>query len=198
MDPSISPQPNYDFIMQAPQKSSRFGGGDKKQRIKVVAIFALVLITVIVILAAIFSSGGNKGSASLVDLAAYQTELTRVVTIGTTDAQNGSTRATAQIASMSLSTDLARTQALLKQRGIKSTPKDLLLYKSTKLDDQLAAAKKANSFDDTYKQLFDEKMASYEKKLSEVYASQNSANVQAILKDYNEHAKLLVFDYKTQ
>lgn len=198
MNPSQQTQPNYDFIMQSPNKPARFSGGDKKQRIKVVAIFALILITIIVILAAIFSSGGNKGTASLADLAAYQTELTRVVTIGTTDAQDSSTRATAQIASMTLNTDLARTQALLKQKGVKSSPKDLLLYKSTTLDNQLAEAKKANSFDETYKKLFDEKMISYQKKLSEVYASQDSSNVQAILKSYNEHSKLLSFDYKTQ
>lgn len=195
--PPVLP-PNYEFIMAQNQKPGRgvnLGSGGKKQRIMVVAFGGLLLLIVSIIFIGIIGASGKKGDAELIDLLAYQTELQRVITLGTQDATSSAVKGVAQTASLTLATDIGETTSLLKRKGVKIDPKQLVKYKSSESDSKLAEAKTANVYDTTYKELLEEKLANYQKKLSAVYQTQQSSIIQTSLKDYSVHAKLLSANY---
>lgn len=185
-------QPNYDFILnpQKPQRS-RLAMNSMKQRILVVGGAIGVLIVVIVLLSSIIGGLGSKSNEQFLDLAAYQSELGRVLELGAERARSTATKNKAVTASYTLNTDYQRTVTIINNRGVKP-PKDLLArYKGGDSDQKLDAAEKANNFDSVYEEIYKEKLTNYRAKLNEIYPSL-APNEQAVLKDYSNHAKLLL------
>lgn len=189
-------QPNYEFIMSQNQKSKKFQKPvGKKQRIIFVGSMALLLITIGVIFMAIMGANASRGNGELIDLAAYQTELQRIVSLGSEDASSSAVKGIARTASFTLTTDLNTTNSLLNKKGVDVNPKLLTKYLSTELETKLQSAKTANTYDETYKSIYSEKLTNYQKKLAEVFPSQNNLTIQNALRNFNNHASLLKLDY---
>lgn len=188
---------DYNFILQStqPKKRKLSFGGSRRQRIFVVVVALLVLIALAYGFLAIVRSQNSKGHAELVDLAAYQTELVRIIDIGVKEAQSVSVKAGAQTASLSILSDLNQTKNFIRQKNIPAKSEDLTKYNTPSIDEQLASAKTANNFDATYSQLVDEKLNSYKAKLADVFAAQTDNTIRETLRVFKTHAELLAFTY---
>ncbi len=73
--------------------------------------------------------------------------------------------------------------------------KILARYKSTKTDELLEEARKANQFNDVYASFFDEQLLTYQKKLRLVYDSQESKSTRELFSSFNDNAIVLRFSY---
>ncbi len=193
---SQSPQ-NLDFILQADQpKPKRFGGGGSKtQRILTVVIVGIVLITLIFVFLTIMQRNSKSGSAELIDLAAYQTELARVMDIGAKGSPSSAVGGVAQTGNLTLISDLIRTKKMIASKNAKISKSDLAKYETKSIDDDLEAAKTGNDFDAVFTKLIDQKLSDYKLRLASAYAAQNDTNIRNALRSLNAHAELLPFSY---
>lgn len=182
-------QPNFDFIMNSQKQPG--GVQSKKQRIMIVLGGLVVLLIITLIGGKILGSAGNKGSDQLLDLVAYQSELKRVIGLGTERARSASTKNKALTATLTLETDYQETVTLINKRGIKPPEGLTSRYAGNKSDEILDAAEKTNSFDEAYEAIYKEKLTNYKTKLAEVYPSLSPAE-QKVVKASNDHAKLLL------
>jgi hypothetical protein len=184
--------PNFDFIMNSPkQKSGRLAMDSKKKRIMVVGIGAVTVLIVVLVLKAIIGNVGGKSNNQVLDLAAYQYELKRVISLGNERARSSGTKNKALTASYTLESDYKLTVKIVNSRGIKP-PKELTArYAGSQNDQALDAAEKANNFDTKYEEIYKEKLTNYKTKLAEIYPSLTPAE-QALIKKQNDHAKLLL------
>jgi len=189
----MTPQNDYEFIMNSSQKkASGFGAASKKQRIIVVLGGAILLIVVFMILMNLLSAGANKQKDTLVDLANYQTELARVITLGVDRSRDGDIKAEAVTASMTLETDRRKTVALMQEKGVGVPKEGLTKYRATQNDDALNAAEQAGNFDTVYSALYDEKLTAYKQKLQEVFSILTAASDKELVRSFNTNAKLLL------
>lgn len=187
------PQPNFDFIMN-PQKGSKSGGlagVSKKQRIMVVVGGVLLLLVLTIIISSIISANTGRASKAVTDLAAYQTELKRVIGLGNDKARDAGLHNKSLTASYTLESDYQLTVKIMTSRGLKA-PKDLdTRYSGTQSDQLLEAAEKSNTFDAKYEEIYKEKLTKYKTKLAETYPLLNTKE-KAIIKEQSDHAKLLL------
>ena len=199
MPPSQSPTTpqNLDFILKADQpKPSRFGGSNSKtQRIIVVVVAGIILVILGLVFLSIMQRSNRQGSAELIDLAAYQTELARVVDIGINSSPDSNVQAIAQTGSLTLLSDLTRTKKMIASKGVKLSESDLSKYFTKSIDADLDTAKTANNFDVVFIKLIDEKLGDYKLKLASVFAEQNDEKIKDALRSFNAHAELLPFSY---
>jgi hypothetical protein len=186
-------QPNYDFIMNTSKgsKGMRGGAASKKQRI-IVVIGGLLLVIILGIIASnVISATTGKASKAIIDLAAYQTELKRVIALGNEKTKDSTLRNNSLIATYTLESDYQQTVKIMKARGIKA-PKDVATrYSNPKIDASLDTADKSNSFDAKYGEIYTQKLTNYKAKLSEVYPLL-APKEQAYIKAQNNHVKLLL------
>jgi len=190
-------QPNYDFIMNSSKpKGAGLTMASKKQRILVVIGGAIGLLVATLIIGGLLGSSANKSNNQLLDLVAYQSELKRVIALGTTRARSADTLNKAITASYTLDSDYQRSVSMVKARGI-AAPKDLTArYAGKSSDTALDDAEKANAFDQKYEELYKEKLTNYKAKLSEVYQSLNPGE-QVIVKSQSDNAKILLGESTT-
>lgn len=188
--------PNLDFILQSEQpKPKRFGRGDKTQRILLVTIVGIVLVILVFVFLTFVRSGSRRGSAELIDLAAYQTELARVMDIGVKDSSDSSVQGVAQTGSLTITSDLIRTKKMIASKSAKIGKNDLGKYVTKSIDADLEAAKTANEFDAVFTALIDEKLGDYKTRLASVFAAQSDAKIQNTLRNFKSNAELLPFSY---
>jgi hypothetical protein len=188
----MDPQ-NYEFIMNAGNQPKRpmLALDSKKQRIVVFGAGIALLVIVLMIFANALSASSRKASDSLLDLAAYQTELTRIVTLGTQKTRDANVKNKAITASITLQSDYSDTAKMVNNRRVK-IPKELATrYAGGTSDQLLDAADKANNFDAVYIELYTEKLTNYKNKLAEVFPNL-SPNEQAVIKKQNQNAKILL------
>ena len=149
------------------------------------------MLIVSIIIGSLISAATGKAGNTVVDLAAYQTELRRIVSLGNDKVRDSTLRNKSLTATYTLESDLQLTNKMLAARGIKA-PKNLATrYKSVTSDQTLDAAEKSNSYDTAYQQIYTEKLTKYKAKLSEVYPQLN-AKEQVLIKQQSDHAKLLL------
>jgi hypothetical protein len=188
-----SSQPNFDFIMN-PSRGSRgagFAAGSKKQRIIIFVGGVLLLLVVTIVIGSIISANTGKASKAVVDLAAYQTELQRVISLGSDKARDSNLHNKSLTASYTLLSDYQLTIKMMSARGIKP-PKDLATKYAGKQTDQLLdTADKSNTFDVKYDEIYKEKLTKYKAKLAEVYPQLNP-NEKVIVKLQSDHVKILL------
>lgn len=198
MPPTQSSTPhNLDFILQTEQpKPQRFGAGSSKtRRIIVVVVGAIFLLILAFVFLSLAQRGSRQGSAELVDLAAYQTELVRVVDIGVKNSPDSSVQGIARTASLTLTSDLGKTKNMIASKNVRLGESDLAKYVTSSIDTDLEAAKTANNFDAVFTKLIDEKLSDYKLRLANVYAAQNDTKIRNTLRTFNAHAVLLPFTY---
>lgn len=196
VQPTTTPPPNLDFILQSEQpKPKRFGGRSKTQRVLIAVVIGIILIVIIFVFLSVMQSRSRRGSAELIDLAAYQTELSRVIEIGAKNGQSSVVLSGAQTARLTILSDLIRTKKMISSLNVKLVESDLTKYKTIDIDATLDAARTANNFDKVFSELIDEKYLGYKQKLSNVYNSQSSAKIKNTLRDFNSNVGLLPFSY---
>ncbi len=185
-------QPNFDFIMNPKtQKSSGRLINSKKQRIITVAVGLLVLLIITIVAGSFIKAIGGKSNDQVLDLVAFQSELKRVIALGSDRSRSAETKNKAMTATYTLESDYQQTIKIMNSRGIKA-PKDLTArYAGTQTDQALDTADKANAFDQKYEEIYTEKLTKYKAKLSEVYPSLKPAE-QAIVKKQSDNAKILL------
>jgi hypothetical protein len=184
-------QPNFDFIMNPQKNKGSDPTNGKKQRIMVVVGGTLLLLVITIILANVLSAASGKANNQIVDLAAYQTELKRVIGLGQEKARSSTTKNKAVTASYALESDYQQTVTMMKNRGI-SPPKDFAArYAGTQSDTALDAADKANAFDEKYEEIYKEKLGNYKAKLAEIYPSLTQSE-QVLIKKSSDNTKILL------
>lgn len=188
--------PNLDFILQPEQpKQKRFSGGGKTQRIFVVVVIGVIFIILAFIFLSIMRSSSRRGSAELINLAAYQTELARVMDIGVKTSPSAAVIGTARTGSLTLISDLVRTRKMIASKGAKIGKDDMTKYLTKSIDTDLETAKTANNFDAVFTALIDEKLNDYESRLATTFAAQSDEKIKNTLRDFKAHAELLPFSY---
>ncbi len=176
--------------MSAPQQRPK-QSGNMKQRIIVVAIGVTVLGIGALIFSRVIGSQGSRGQAELVDLAAYQTELARVINIGVNNARDTEIRSEAAVTRLSVLSDLAETKSFIRRLNLEPKPEELAKFTTPAIDAQLEEARKANNFDAIYEPLINEKVVNYQKRLESTYNVQSIDTIKNALSYYNDKIELI-------
>jgi hypothetical protein len=145
-------QPNqdqYQFIIN-PSHGSPSGPAflqDPKKRNIVAILFVSFILLVVFIAVAVFSSLSNRNNSAIIDVAAYQTELLRISTLGLKEARDPSVRA--QVATMQSfsQSDLVQTTSYLSSVGTKFEKELTSLKLDSSVDKDLEAATLRNAYD---------------------------------------------------
>lgn len=187
-----SSQPNFDFIMN-PSKGSNHGGSisSKKQRIIIFAGGIVLVLIATIIISSLISANTGKAGKAIVDLAAYQTELKRVIGLGNDKTRDATLHNKSITASYTLESDYQQTVKMLNARKIKPGKDFATKYAGQQTDQLLDAADKSNNFDAKYEEVFKEKLTKYKAKLAEVYPLLAPNEKQAI-KSQSDHVKILL------
>ena len=155
----MPPQQNqYDFIMNDQPK----GNGpaflqNPKQRNLIAALFVLGVLLLVVIVFAFIMSLGRGNTSSLVDVAAYQTELIRISSTGVDEATESSTKNQASTLLAYTSTDLSQ---LTSQIGSLNENQAVLRFTPT-FDQELELAAQRNEYDKTLLEILDQINTAY-------------------------------------
>jgi hypothetical protein len=142
-------QNQYQFIIDPSQGTSSGPTflQDPKKRNIVAVLFVTVILLLVFVAIAIFSSLSSKNTSAIIDVAAYQTELVRISTLGLKEARDPSVRA--QIATMQSFTqsDLIQTTSYLSSVGTKFEKELTTLKLDTAIDKNLESAALRNTYD---------------------------------------------------
>lgn len=191
MPPNASGSNPYDFITAPQQNTAGFGPDNKKKRIVLVVLGALIVIFLFVVVSTFLSRAGQAQTQKLTELAQTQTEVARVAGIGVTKAKGLETKSLAintQLSAISSRQDVVNA---LKQRGVKIKDKELAAGKNSKTDALLQDAAVNNRFDQTFTEIIQTKLASYQKLAKSVYASSTPAEQKIFSPTINSVSLLL-------
>lgn len=192
-------QPNpYDFItspVQAP--TGGFGSFNKKQRILLVVIASVVIIIIFVVVSSFLGKAGQAQNQKLAELAQTQTEIVRIASIGFSKSKNLETKSLAINTQLSVESSKQDTRNALKKRGVKIKDKTLAAGKNTKTDALLQEATINNRFDQTFTEIIQTMLASYQRQAKSVYESSNPGE-QKIFKPSINGVSLLLPKSKAQ
>lgn len=186
-------QQDYSFLTQnnGPKRMSFGSPNSQKQRIMLVGVIAGIVILLLVvgmILINIFSVDNTK---KLTDLAAYQTEASRIMSLGAESAKDSSLRVAAQTASSTFSTHTQKTIAIASKKSIKINDKQLQSLKSSATDKNLESAKIANNYDEVFKKAYQEIINAYLSKLRTLRLEETDKTINSALIEYIEEANEL-------
>ena len=192
---NTDPNSNYDFIMnpEQPKRPSafNFGGSSTGLRIAVV-VGGLFLLLILFIGFKNILASSNKSIPSLVGIVQDQQELVHLTTDGVQNASSGDLKnfaVTAQASLKSEKSDLV-TYLLNNHRKVNAKEQNLKVSKST--DDQLSTALATSSYDPTFKQIMQTKLASYKQHLSAAYNQTKGPKGRALLQADYDAASLLL------
>ena len=186
-------QQDYSFLTQnnGPKRMSFGSPNSQKQRIMLVGVIAGIVILLLVvgmILINIFSVDNTK---KLTDLAAYQTEASRIMSLGAESAKDSNLRVAAQTASSTFSTHTQKTIAIASKKSIKINDKQLQSLKSSATDKNLESAKIANNYDEVFKKAYQEIINAYLSKLRTLRLEETDKTINSALIEYIEEANEL-------
>ncbi len=165
----------YDFITTPGQAPVSGFSPNKKQRIILIILGAITVIILIIVVVSFFNKAGQAQNQKLIELAQTQTEIVRVSAIGAGKATSLETKSLAINTQLSVESAKQTTKQALKNRKAKAPDKVLNSGKNTKSDTLLADATANNRFDQTFTELIQTKLASYQKQAKSVYDSSTPA-----------------------
>lgn len=187
LEPGPPPDPHdpYAFIMNSgtPPPKNKLPlprGNSKLQRVALVAIGGVLLLTIGLVGLSIFSGGGS--AEKLLSIAQDQTEIVRIADLGLQERtmRSSVTKNFAANTSLSVSTSLQQVSGLIP--GKKPNDKTLSLKKSTKVDSQLTAAAANNQYDQTFTEILTQKLQAYQSELKVQYNDTTNNKEKAVLK----------------
>jgi hypothetical protein len=190
--------PDYDFIMNQgsgtkPGKSPFAPSGNSmKQRIIVVAVGAVLLITVASLVMSLLGSAGKAAKADLVLAAQQQAELIRVSKFGVDRARDASTKNLAMTTSVSMQSGQATLIAAMKRQGVSVSPAELAAGKNTRTDAALTNAEQANAFDAAFTEQIKKQLTAYQQTLKRAYDKASDEQLRQVLTQQYDSAGLLI------
>lgn len=186
----------YDFILnpEQPKASGGVFGPDssKATKITVVAFGAIVLIILAVIFMNLLTRGSKQATNRLLGIAQEQAEISRVASIGVTNARTAPTKGYANSVKLTIDTSQKDILALLSKRGVKVEAKILNKKQSQKTDKQLEDARLTNRFDDVFSQTVHYQLSSYRSHLESAYKDASSTSEKDVLKKNIASADILL------
>lgn len=181
MPPQQSNQ--YDFILDSKQKR-RSGPAflqNPRQRNIVMVLFVSGVLLIVILGWSLISSIGKQNTADLVELAAYQSEFSRLSDDALDNAQNNETRYEAATLHALASSDLQRLRSYLSANGVTLSPQQLAAKQSSARTTSLEQATQASRFDEEYITAIDELMVAYRQDLQQALNNSSGANRDALL-----------------
>lgn len=196
--PPPGQQNPYAFIMDdkpnQPKRSLLPSGGSKGARLGLMAVGGLVVLVIGFMLVSLLFGGDKNKAQQLLSIAQQQTELIRVadLTERQTAVQRTSTQALAINTSLSLTSSQQQILPLLKKAGMKNYEKKLELTKSSKTDQQLAAAVQDNNYDQVFTDVITTGLKKYQTSLKQLYSTTKSTKEKQILQSAYKDASVLM------
>jgi hypothetical protein len=187
------PHQPYDFIMNpasAPKAPLLPGGNSLLKRVLVVGGGLVLLLIVFSILKGVLGGGSNL--QSYVGIAQDQQGIIHIVNAATQQkdlSQNSLNFATT--AQLSLSSAQSDLVDYLGKNGQKLDRKQLNLGVSTALDKQLGAAIVASTYEQTFREVMQNKLTEYMSDLQKAFGQSKGKNGRTLLSDDYKQAKLL-------
>jgi hypothetical protein len=190
------PSSEYSFIMNQgapPPRSFSFGAGQSKNmRIATVVGGIFILLIIFTIIKNILGGGPSNSSAMRI-VAEDQTELMHIAAEATTQQGTDSqTLYSATTANASIGSDQIRLFSYLKTAGIKIKTANLTLKESDATDLQLTNAAANGLYDQTYQQIMESQLGSYQSDLKQAYDVTSGKIGKALLSSEYNDAKLLI------
>jgi len=176
-------QNEYQFILDP---SNGVNGGpailqDPKKRNIIAVLFVSVILLLVFTAIAIIASLGGRSTSAIVDVAAYQTELVRISTLGLADAKEPSVRAQAATLQAFMQSDLSKTTSFLASSGKKLEPTDAVLRRDSSIDENLASAALRNRFEEELLSSLQSKSSAYRVSLQSALNNSSSTEETALL-----------------
>ncbi len=198
--PPVTPQPTgagnpYSFLFEESKKSKKSlipSGNSIKQRILIVLVGVLVLLTVVMLVLSVLNRSSATAKADLERAARQQAEIIRIATIGASKAKDAKTKNLALTTSLSLSSAQAGLLKAVQQNGGKLTTKQLAGAKNATTDALLTNAEKSNTFDSVFSQELKTELTTYKDSLKKAYDSSNSEKIKNTLSAYYDQANVLL------
>lgn len=189
-----SPSGHYDFILNPPSTKKKHllpTSNSPKQRILIAVAFGgVMLIVLILVIGMLFGSKNN--SATLIDLAAQQSEIIRVSDIGANKAKTPAAKNLAITTKLSLQTTQNQTLDHLKKLKNTVGTKELAQKKNTKTDQQLDAAAVNNKFDEIFIQIIRSSLSDYRTAVKKLYDTTSSKTEKQFLASSYNGAGILI------
>lgn len=184
----------YDFIMNAGNNHSNnwLVTASLKTRIIVVAVGGLILLLIVWIGIALFTASASGNVQNFTALAQQQAELMRISLDPVHDARADTTRNFAQTAELSLASDQRTFLAYLKTIGSEPSKQLLAAKHSNQSDTQLASAKQAGTYDQTYLSIAQKDLDAYALELKQAFDATSNPKERQLLNNAYKHAQLLI------
>jgi hypothetical protein len=175
-------QNDFNFIMDPNQGGS--GPAvlqDPKKRIIISVLFVSVVLLLVVVAFAVFSSLTKKDNSSLVEVAAYQTEIVRISTLGLKESTDQSVRTTATTLQAFMQSDLSSTTSYIASTGAKFEKEQTALKYDPKVDKDLESAALRNNYDEVLLEIFDTTTSAYKASLQKAISLATNDKEKAVL-----------------
>ena len=170
----------YGFIFDQNQSpKSGLGSTLKGNKLFLIAAGLLGLLLIVLILSLAFGGEGGQRE-KFIDIAARQQEIIRISHSASSKATSLETRNFAITTKLSVTTAQKNLLAALG-KSVKIKPAELNSYKSTEVDSRLATALQNNQYDQAYRQIIDNYLSEYQKRLSETFKASGSTRQKSAL-----------------
>lgn len=206
MGPNQMPPPSgnfnpqqYDFITNPakPNKPSILpipgGNGNKKQRILFFVLGGLVLITLLILIAALVFGNSNSNTDQLLGIGKQQTELIRIASVGEQKATGETAKSLAINTKLTITSQQTALSNYLKSNGKKKlSAKDLTGAENSDANTQLANAETNGRFDDVFIDVMNEALADYQASLKNTYSTVSGNTAKQLLSTDYEQVSILL------
>jgi hypothetical protein len=176
-------QNQYNFIID-PSQGNTTGPAflqDPKKRNIVAILFVGGVLLLLLIGFAIFSSLSSRNTSATLDVAAYQSELVRISTLGLEQAKDPFVRSKVSTMQSFAQSDLNKTTGYLTSAGGKFEEKEAALRLDPAVDENLAAAALRNSYDTELLKALETTSALYKASLQQALNGTSAEDELAIL-----------------
>lgn len=192
----MQPQQNpYSFIMQDQQRYSAGGPASKLKRLLVLVMILVVLGVAVIVGLYALGAGSRKMSAQIQELYAYQNDLIRLSELGEENARTTEATSLAITARLTILSNQRNLSSITSKKGINTEEKTLEAkydFKEKTIDGELDSAAKNNRYDEAFKEIYFERLTSYQKLLKSIYNGTSSKKDKAIYEKLFNDASTLI------
>lgn len=191
--PNGDGQEQYDFIFNPKQQLKKpvlLGNTSKKGRMIIVGVGALVIVTIVMVIAGFISNAGKADTEALITAAKQQQELIRVSKIGSDKAKTQAAKNIAVTTLLALESEQDEMQAAIETAGL--NPKKILTGSAdSKTDQALTAAEQNNRFDEEFLKVMSTSLTNYQKSVKAAYDGATSKKLKTALTKQFDSANTL-------
>lgn len=189
----------YDFINSPPVQKKKFspfgGGGGMASKLKIVLI-GLAVFTVVIIIFAMITGGGNGDKDALLAVARKQNQVLNVSQTGTEKAGGNQAQSIAYNTNLTITTDQKSILSALTAGGAEVKTKELAAGVSSKITQELTTAETNGRFDEVFINIVKSELESYQATLKTTFPNIKSKKSQQKLSEANDNVTLLLESIK--